>query len=74
MSKAQTGVASWLRTDSCVEVEVEEREREREGGTEGGEAEGEGGGGGEVVGGGDRGTGIPGRCIAEREWARRTGI
>ena len=68
MSKAQTGVASWLRTDSCGE---EEEEGEREGCTEGGEAEGEGGGG---WGGGEGGTGIPGRCIAERERARRTGI
>ena len=56
-SKALTGVASWLRTDSFGK---EEEEGEREGGTEGGEggegrgggeAEGEGGGGGEVVGG-----------------------
>ena len=53
-SKAQTDVASWLRTDRCGEEEEEEEREEREGGTEGGEgageAEGEGGGGGEVEG------------------------
>ena len=64
MSKAQTGVASWLRTDSCGEVEEEEGEREgcTEGGEGGGEAEGEGGGEaeGEGGGGGEGERGVPG--------------